>query len=186
MDILEKSKEYAAGKALDAMTATIAEAYAAGYKEGYNEALSKFNAVAPALAEDSLVFVNLGVPDNTLWATDYLRAKDGSLILCTYDEAKLLGIPTNGQFTMMRDLCKHEMILPSDSKVSNFEYVFSGSKGSIRLYNQINFWVKGPVMPEDTEAFCVVEGMRIERAARNRRLPVLLIREGQTSISEKV
>ena len=58
MDILEKSKEYAAGKALDAMTATIAEAYAAGYKEGYNQALSKFNAVAPALAEDSLVYVD--------------------------------------------------------------------------------------------------------------------------------
>ena len=37
MNITDKSKEYAEGKALSAITSAIEDAYAAGYQEGYED-----------------------------------------------------------------------------------------------------------------------------------------------------
>lgn len=42
MNISEKSKEYAEGKALNAITTAIEEAYAEGYRTGYREGYQEY------------------------------------------------------------------------------------------------------------------------------------------------
>jgi hypothetical protein len=68
MDILEKSKEYAKGKAIDAITAAIEQAYADGYKDGLehyeNERLDSI--------VDGIEYKDLNLPTGTRWASCYV------------------------------------------------------------------------------------------------------------------
>ena len=69
MNIKELSKEYAEGKALNAITTAIEEAYAKGYKDGYTQAVSDTKKNIPNELESGIEFVDLGLPSGTLWAT---------------------------------------------------------------------------------------------------------------------
>ena len=87
MNITEKSKEYAEGKAIDAISAAIEQAYADGYKDGYNEGLSSRDNFSSNEVEDGVEYADLGLPSGTKWAIDFLRDDKGKVKFLLYEEA---------------------------------------------------------------------------------------------------
>ena len=143
MDILEKSKEYAKGKAIDAITAAIEQAYADGYKDGLehyeNERLDSI--------VDGIEYKDLDLPTGTRWASCYVGGFLHEEMLC-YEEAKKLSLPTKADFVELCKECridKHnvniritgtnskELILP----FVNVEHVTDDKKG-----DSIAFWLR--------------------------------------------
>lgn len=98
MNIIEKSKEYAKGKALDAMTAAIEQAYTDGYNDGLkhyeNERLESF--------VDGIEYKDLMLPSGTRWAGGYVRDKD-IFVFFSYMEASKFNLPTKEDF---EELCR--------------------------------------------------------------------------------
>lgn len=177
MDIKEKAKAYAEGKAQDVITTAIEEAYATGYKDGYNDGMLIKN--APDVVEDKLEFIDLHLPDGTLWASDYLRGKDGKLIYCTYDEAEPLGIPTDGQFQDLRKRCKVSLITPEEGNEDEKIYKIGVLDKFICLSNEKGFWVKGIFdngFSTDKYVTCV-KSMKITTCDKREKLPVILVKQ---------
>lgn len=103
MTISEKAKEYAEGKALNALTSAIETAYAEGYIAGYADGQSSKNTKDLV---DGVEYVDLNLPHGTKWAADYLKDKDGKIVYLTYAEAAKLNIPTKEQYEELRKYCR--------------------------------------------------------------------------------
>lgn len=105
MDIKEKAKQYAEGKALEAITSAIEQAYADGYEDGMkhreNEELE--------LIKDGVKYVDLGLPSGTLWSSSCIRDISKTRRVYTYIEASKFSIPTKDQFL---ELCKECVASP--------------------------------------------------------------------------
>lgn len=106
MDINEKAKEYAEGKALEAITNAIEGAYASGYKEGYQAGLDDREPEAFGDENEDVEYVDLNLPSGTLWSTDYLYDECSDYKYLAYNEAIKLNIPTKEQFEELRDYCE--------------------------------------------------------------------------------
>ena len=82
MEISEKAKKYAEGKAVDAISAAIEKAYIDGYNDGLkhyeNERLESFI--------DGIVYKDLKLPSGTKWASGYVKDK-GFIGKFSYEEA---------------------------------------------------------------------------------------------------
>lgn len=169
MDIKEKAKAYAEGKALNAITAAIEEAYAAGYKDGLS--IKK----DPDVVENNIIFVDLHLPDGTLWASDYLRGKDGKIIYCTYDEAKPLGIPTEEQFNNLLKRCNVSLVTPEGGNEEEKIYKIGALDEYICLSSKKDFWVKGIFASTDKNMTCV-KSMKINSCDKTEKLPVILVK----------
>lgn len=152
MNISEKAKEYAEGKALNALTSAIEEAYADGYNAGYNDALENKEVKKPEDLDKSVEFVDLGLPSGTKWAADYLKDKDGNLIYLPYIEAEKLNIPTKEQYEELVKYCQRENSYSGDKTVGQ---ILIGRNGmSIKYYysliirarhepmDRCRFWLK--------------------------------------------
>ena len=98
MSIIEKAKAYAEGKALNAMTAAIEDAYAAGFKDGYDEGLKSRDNLLANEVEDGVEYIDLGLPNGTKWSIDFLRDENGRVKLFYYDEARNYNLPTCQQY----------------------------------------------------------------------------------------
>ena len=172
MDIKEKAKAYAEGKALSAITTAIEEAYTAGY----NDALSIKK--EPDVVEDNIKFVDLHLKDGTLWASDYLRGKDGEIIYCTYDEAEPLGIPTEEQFNDLMKQCNVSLLTPEEGNEDEKIYKIAVLGKYICLSSEKGFWVKdyfASSFYKDKDRKCV-KSMKITNCDKNEKLPVILIK----------
>ena len=102
MNISEIANKYAEGKVNEVLTKAIADAYAEGYKAGYNDR----EAEIPAdLRDDKTEFVDLGLPSGTLWSTDFEK-RDGEYLYLPYNEAKQFKLPTEEQWDELRECCK--------------------------------------------------------------------------------
>lgn len=176
MEIKEKAKAYAEGKALSAINTAIEEAYAAGYQEGYKDGLSFKK--DPDVAEEKIKFVDLKLPDGTLWASDYLRGKDGKIIYCTYDEALPLGIPTEAQFNDLLKRCKVSLVTPEEGNENEKIYKIAVLEKYICLSSEKDFWVKDYFnngLSTDKYVTCV-KSMKITKCDKNTKLPVILVK----------
>lgn len=177
MDITEKSKEYAKGVSLEAITSAIEKAYADGFNAGMDYQANK----KVIDAETGVTYVDLGLPSGTLWASDYVR-KDSAAQLFLYTEASNLNIPSLEQYEELRRECDYEFF---SDRVS-----FTGKNGKsieisycfIRRYsdvfkNTFVFWLKSK------KGFCTVA--YVERTVdffntfnvfMGHRMPVLLVK----------
>ena len=108
MNIKDKAKEYAEGKAINALTAAIESAYAEGYNAGFNDGVASKEGEKPADLDDGVEYVDLGLPSGTKWAADYLRDKDGNVVYLPYVEAAKLNIPTLEQYLELNETCSYE------------------------------------------------------------------------------
>ncbi len=120
MDILEKSKEYAKGKAIDAITSAIEQAYADGYKDG----LQHYENERLESVVDGVNYVDLKLPSGTMWASDYIRDKNNAIVKFTYMEASKLCIPTKADF---EELCNECQI----DQNKYYHITFTGQNGKI-------------------------------------------------------
>ena len=101
MDITERSKEYAQGKALNAITSAIEQAYTDGYNDGLRHLeLERLEAI-----KDGVEYVDLGLPSGTLWSSISIKSSPNSFKKMTYLDASELDIPTKDDFEELCRLC---------------------------------------------------------------------------------
>jgi len=158
MDIKEKAKMYAEGKALNAITSAIEEAYAQGYRDGYKDGYAKNEEAKP---EDNLWgvnYVDLELPSGKKWSTMYLIDETKKTFECklfTYDEAIRLNIPTIEDFQELLANCRIVSNtdsygnLTGQSKIvgrnGNYIYLIDASYKSgpdNKAYKSFLFWLK--------------------------------------------
>ncbi len=102
MDITEKAKQYAHGKAIDALTAAIEQAYADGYNDGINHLE---NEKLEALKE-GIDFVDLNLKSGTRWSSRYIQDNERKILqTMPYEEAAKLTIPTKEDFEELCSSC---------------------------------------------------------------------------------
>ena len=175
--ISEKAKNYADGKVLEALTAAVENAYTDGYKAGYNDAVEKLNNGAQELESDGITYVDLGLPSGTLWASDYLRDKDGKLVRLKYDEAAPLALPKKEQFEELKRYCEVSLNLTAKKDVSDeIVYDFSRNGKKITLTSS-SFWTFTPSAYEPSgKAHLAVTNLLIEDCSKGYARRVRLVK----------
>ena len=101
MNIEEKARKFAEGKALAALDQAIQEAYAEGYRDGYKD---REEEIPVELQENKTEFVDLGLPSGTLWASTY-ETNGSSCIYLPFEQAKKYKLPTMEQYQELKDSC---------------------------------------------------------------------------------
>lgn len=120
MDIKEKAKEYAKGKAIDAISAAIEQAYL----DGYNEGLKHYENEKLESIVDGVEYKDLMLSSGTKWASGYL--KDNGLIgMFSYLDACKFNIPTKEDF---EELCR-ECVIDNYLYTKNNGIKFTGKNG---------------------------------------------------------
>ena len=131
MNITDKSKKYAEGKALNAITAAIEDAYSAGYLEGYADGYANREKPEALPKYKNVSYIDLELPSGTKWATDYLTKNNGEIELLRYDEAKVYNIPSLEQFKELLDNTEQFMTNRDGQLVTEF----------VSLRNRARFWL---------------------------------------------
>ena len=160
MNIKESAKAYAEGKAVNALTAAIEQAYADGYNAGFNDGLASKKDELPADLDDGVEYVDLGLPSGTKWAAKYLEDKDGSTAYLTYDEAAKLNIPTKEQYDELIQYCVRNNIQGGNSisgqrmigrngNYVDYEYKCKKVGPSLEYLGKVRFWIKDKKENED-------------------------------------
>lgn len=148
MDINKKAKEYAEGKALDAITTAIEEAYASGYKDGYDAGYSAKEPIETEEEKDGVEYVDLGLPSGTLWSNGFLKKEDGGICFLTHQEASELNIPTEEQFEELHANCQYFdfadilRYLGPNGNYIEFHNVYIDKAGKREHYKNFHFWLK--------------------------------------------
>jgi hypothetical protein len=187
MNIADKSKEYAEGKALNAISAAIEEAYAEGYKAGYQDGYDTRDKISPIELEYGVSYIDLGLPSGLLWSLDYLRDKQGTTLYLTYEEAAKLNIPTKEQFKELFSNCnifkrettkfKGSVILGRNGNSIELQqnFMYMGNKGS--LQDSYTFWLKDDE-GNNNYRYCAkkYKDSQIGLEFMGCRMPVLLVR----------
>ena len=186
MDISEKAKKYAEGKAIDALSAAIEQAYL----DGYNDGLKHYENERLESIVDGVEYKDLMLQSGTKWSVDYLRDKDGKLIHLNYNEAIKLNIPTLEQFEELCKECDIKSITETGATPSYWE-VTGKNSASIRLslssiitpskkelpYNYM-FWLQDN-NPEDNNRLCAggPSYMKVKHSSlfMGYKLPVMLV-----------
>lgn len=153
MDIKERAKQYAEGKAQAAITSAIEQAYADGYNDGMrhceNEELE--------MIQDGVEYVDLGLSSGTLWSSSCIRDNSKTRLVLPYNDASKLSIPTKVQYF---ELCKEcvaspfydgrssdqirrgiKFIGPSGESII-VEYISIGEFHNIDKQETVGFWLR--------------------------------------------
>ena len=131
MNITEKSKEYAEGKALNAITAAIEQAYADGYQEGYANGYANREKPESPIKYNNVSYIDLDLPSGTRWATGYLTKANGKIELLSFYNAKTFIIPTLKQFQELLDNTEQLMTVKNGQLGTEF----------VSLCNKARFWL---------------------------------------------
>lgn len=187
MDITEKSKEYAKGKAFEAMTAAIEQAYADGYNDGMRH---RENLILESIV-DGVEYVDLDLPGGKMWSKTYVKDKD-FFSLMPYIEASKLNIPTKKDFEDLYAYCAKDYELMK--KGSGIR--FTGTNGNTILvpYYEIreiyhndtsdhfHFWLKDD--EEDSNKNYAYNSVKdtylvgeVAKIFMGYKLPVMLVKE---------
>ena len=138
MNITEKAKEYAKGKAMEAITAAIEQAYADGYNDGINHLENeKLEAI-----KTGVEYRNLGL--KTQWSSKLIKYKEANFIKpMPYIEASKLNLPTKEQFEELCRVCFAEHVKSKDRAGIELTGI-TGEKILIGYWDddQIAFWLK--------------------------------------------
>ena len=177
MNITEKAKAYAEGNSLSAITKVIQEAYAVGYKDGYNDGLSSRDNLSSNDIEDGVEYADLGLPSGTKWATDYLRDEKGKVKNLLYEEARDLNLPTPKQF---REFIEYTRSTGYTDSPGNKSIIITGANGNRIKWKQLSskclysFWLKNLIEQGSVRDAAI--SSKIENWFIGYRLPIILVR----------
>ena len=101
-DLLLEAEAYAAEKTNDVLIKAVAQAYADGYRKGYEDCKAT---IPVKLHAGDIVYVDLGLPSGTLWASEYVKEK-GKVLYLPYCEAKRYQLPTKEQWEELVKVCR--------------------------------------------------------------------------------
>ena len=99
-----KAEKYAEGKAYEAITNAIAQAYVDGFKDGYK---AREEEIPVELRDNKTEYMDLGLPSGTLWATDYEKV-DGKVEYNPYPNTGNYKLPKEEQWNELKEYCKWE------------------------------------------------------------------------------
>lgn len=102
MNIIERGKKYAEGKALSALNAAIEQAYI----DGYNDGLKHLENEKLEAMKEGVEYVDLGLPSGTLWSSSYIKDELGITRRIPFMEASQLNIPTEEDYRELFKECK--------------------------------------------------------------------------------
>ena len=189
MDITEKAKNYAEGKALNAITTAIEQAYADGYNDGmqHREKLILDSIV------DGVQYVDLDLPSKKMWSSTYIQDKKLQVPKeLTYSEASKLNIPNEEDFLELLKNCAADYYLTKDIKGIQFTGI-NGEKIIIPYFkikekadpesgDHFNFWIKDDGdSPNKNNAFNAIrrEGVigYFTKTFMGYKMPVMLVKE---------
>ena len=147
MDINVLAKQYAEGKALEAISTAIEQAYINGYNDGmqHREKLILESIV------DGVEYVDLDLPSHKMWSSSYVKDKDLYSLL-PYFEASKLHIPTKEDFEELCAKCVMDYYLTKNVKGIQFTGI-NGNKIIIPYYkikekadeeyvDHFSFWIR--------------------------------------------
>ena len=185
MDIKEKAKAYAEGKAQDAITKAIEEAYAAGYKDGYDDGLSSRDNISPNDIIEGVEYVDLGLPSGTKWANDFLRDEKGKILYLTYEEASNYNLPNSQQYlefinNTRRNDYNHNQgkkvikILGANGNQMQWEKLMSNIAEFSASKFYYMFWLKN--MEENGTERIAAKDSKIVNVFTGYRLPIIIVR----------
>ncbi len=191
MNISEKAKAYAEGKAVSALTIAIEAAYADGYNAGFADGLASKEGEKPDNLDDGVEYVDLGLPSGTKWAAGYLKDNEGNTIYMAYDEAVKYKIPTEEQIVELIKNCIFVPVPynPDTQEMDGYKLVSKNGKfvtylqkgyynaDEIRYIGDPLFWIKRELPDNEKCRFAAWLGGRemIARVFRGSRLPVILV-----------
>lgn len=188
MDIKERSRKYAEGKALSAIEAAIEQAYI----DGYNDGLKHLENEKLETMKEGVEYVDLGLPSGTLWSSTCIN--DGKKYrLLPYIEASKLSIPTKEQFEELYSYCKcqreykkievvgYSLIAESGKKITIphvKEYEFSN------LRQTLYFWLKDDSESNEKDCAAVdscnnVQPFLTKKYFMGYQLPIMLVKNKQ-------
>ena len=121
MDINERSKEYAEGKALSALNAAIEQAY----RDGYNDGLKHLELERLEALKEGVEYKDLNLTSNTLWSSSYVKDEIGNIRRIPFMEASQLSIPTEEDYRELFKECKISFV----SQNNYHGVVFTGING---------------------------------------------------------
>ncbi len=159
MDIKEKARKFAEGKAMSILDQAIEEAYEEGYRDGYKDREAE---LPVEFQENNIEYVDLGLPSGTKWSSDYEHT-DSDLMYLPYSEASDLNIPTIEQFEELVNNCKWFRMADSNNSFTGFTVVgingkniFLGCTGYIQVEEAISenkslFWLKEKEETDDPQ-----------------------------------
>ena len=176
MDITEKAKAYAEGKALSAINTAIEEAYATGYKDGFYDGNASNEKIFINELKTNMEFVDLGLPDKTKWAKDYLRDENGRILYLTFDEASKYCIPTVGQYW---DLFHNSDGLSKGFDQDGICHILGRNGNYLNLNVDSIIHGKFPVFwlnSEESDAYRrYAEGPKTKKMFMGKKMPVILV-----------
>ena len=184
MDIREKAKQYADGKALSAINAAIEEAYAEGYKSGYEDGYAKREEVNPIVLNDGVEYVDLALPSGTKWSSYYLKDDEGKILYLSHLDALKYNIPTKEQYEELRQWCRISDHIHTSYRIRSVDYVGRNGKTILldRAYifmgvqcydDEYRFWLKDSA--DDIKSLCVVNG-NVEDSFKGWKMPIMLVK----------
>ena len=169
MEIEEKAKRYAEGKAISAITAAIEKAYIDGYKSGYRDGVTK--RVPPKEFIDGVEYVDLGLPSGTRWSSTILLDENRWPMYLPYDKASKLNIPTADQFNELIHHCNthaHEYINIGNNVI---DIIKKGSEDT--FFKGLVFWLKGST-DSISEGLCA-NNNKVSKIYKGCELPIMLV-----------
>ena len=193
MDINEKAKLYAEGKALDAITSAIEKAYAEGYKDGYKDCIAKAGIEPPVEIVDGITYVDLGLPSGKKWSFECLLNKASRFreyAKFTYEEASKYNLPTKEDYL---ELINHCELIPKkspDKIVYQWDFLdrikgnyiqvsktYAGTASSTKEYKSFVFWLRDN-NPEGDERLCADGSSKdlLGKVCMGYKLPIMLVK----------
>lgn len=187
MDIIEKSKEYAKGKAIDALTAAIEQAYV----DGYNDCLKHFENERLESFVDGVEYVDLMLPSGTKWATDYIISDQRKFRKFSYVEANKFNLPTKEDFEELCRECRID-IHPNDltdriritgKNGKKIEFLVKALDEENKSVGFPHFWLKNEGEDIEKEYALIDESKKIScpKTFMGYKLPVLLVLKNNNS-----
>ena len=145
MDIKAKAKQYAEGKAQEAITSAVEQAYIKGYEAGYADGLNRNEVTNQGIVTiGGLEYVDLNLPSGTLWSKNYIDRPEGTSLYLKYYEAAKLNIPTQSQFDELDKYCTKE-IMVFKGNVCGIRYKSRESNAYLDLHYCTGFKDKEPI-----------------------------------------
>lgn len=188
MDIRERSKKYAEGRALSAIEAAIEQAYFDGYNDGLNHHENeKLEAI-----KEGVEYVDLDLPSGTLWSSTCIN--DGKKCrFLPYIEASKLSIPTKDQFEELYSNCKWQESFSQERVVSCSLIAKTGKEITIpyvnlgkvsRFIQTMCFWLRDYSESEEKDSaaidFCNrVQPFITKKYFMGYKLPIMLVKNKQ-------
>ena len=193
MDINDKAKMYAEGKALDAITSAIEKAYAEGYKDGYKDGIAKVDIESLYEIVDGITYIDLGLPSGKKWSFDCLINESSKFRVYkkfTYVEASKFNIPTKKDYLELINYCKLIPKKGPDNKVYQWDFLdkengkyihvpktYAETASSSKEYDSFVFWLRDD-NPEGDERLCAYGSSQdlLGKEYMSYKLPIMLVK----------